>query len=248
MKRIFLFALLSTALFACKKEDAITEATVIKMGTIENPSQLTNFYLNQDDSVRVWILNSEIKYYRPKNNQRVIMEYVILSNKATGSSYSHDVKLNDVYEVLTKGIFDVTTATQDSIGNDPVVINDMWVSGDYLNVEFIYPGYSKTHFINLVSDSIKNKTYTDNKAHVEFRHNANDDYPSINISGIVSFNISKLKVVGVNSVDFVVHTNEFGNTTTNRTYNFTYKYGAASAVPYTSTKRLTIPTRKAVVR
>jgi hypothetical protein len=246
MKRIFLLAILIPVFIACNKEDEDVEQTVVKMGTIENPSQSTNFYFNQDDSTRVWVLNSEVKYYRPKNDQRVVMEYVKLTNKPRGSSYEHDVKLKDVYEILTKGIFNITPATQDSIGNDPVVISDMWVTGDFLNVEFVYPGYSKTHFINLVSDAIKNSTYTDNKVHLEFRHNANDDYPSYNISGIASFNLNSLRVAGVNSVEFVVHTKEFYGTT-DKTYSFTYKYGT-TPVAVAPAKQLAIPARKAVVR
>lgn len=247
MKRIFLLAILIPVFIACNKEQEDVEQTVVRMGTIENPTQSTNFYLNQDDSTRVWILSSEQKYYRPKNKQRVLMEYVILTNKPTGSEYQHDVNLKDVYEILTKGIFNITPATQDSIGNDPVVVSDMWITGDYLNVEFVYPGYSKTHYINLVYDTAKVDDYTDDKVHLEFRHNANDDYPSLNISGIVSFDISSLRVAGENSVDFVVHTKEFDYSSTDRTYSFTYKYGTTPASTAPS-KKIEIPARKALVR
>lgn len=244
MKRIFVFAFLIPLFIACTKEEEDVEQSVVKIGTVENPSQSTNFYFNQDDSLRLWVLDSDIKYYRPKSDQRVIMEYVILTNKPRGSSYDHDVKIKDVYEILTKGIFDITPATQDSIGNDPIAIRDMWVTNDFLNVEFVYPGYSKTHFINLVSDATK--PTTDNKVRLEFRHNNNDDYPSYNISGIVSFNIKSLRVTGSNSVDFVVHTKEFDTENAVKTYSFTYKYGnSTSPAP---AKMLTMPARKAVVR
>jgi len=247
MKRIFLLAILIPVFIACNKDEEEAEPTVVKMGTIENPSQSTNFYLNQDDSTRVWVLNSDIKYYRPKDKQRVILEYVILTNKPTGSSYNHDVKVKDVYEILTKGIFNITTATQDSIGNDLIAIRDMWVTGDFLNVEFIYPGYSKTHFINLVSDTAKAKTYTDNKVHLEFRHNDNNDYPTYNISGIVSFDISSLRATGVNSVDFVVHTKEFDYGNADKSYSFTYKYGTipSALIP---AKQPAMPVRKAIIK
>jgi len=246
MKRFFLLAILIPLFISCSNEEEDVEQTVVKMGTIENPSQLTTFYLNQDDSTRVWVLSSDLQYYRPKNNQRVIMEYVILSNKPTGSSYKYDVKLKAVYEVLTKSIFNITPATQDSIGNDPIVVENMWVAGDFLNVEFIYPGYSKTHFINLISDAAKTSTYTDNKVHLEFRHNANNDYTSLNFSGIASFDISSLRVTGTNSVDFVVHTKEFGSAT-NTSYSFTYKYGTTAAASAPA-KQFAIPASKAVFR
>jgi len=245
MKRIFLVAMILTLLVACNKKEEEVQ-TVTRFGTIENPNQLTNFYFNQDDSIRLWILNSDIKYYRPKDGQRAIIEYVILTNKARGSSYQHDVTVKDVYEVLTKNIFTISTATQDSIGNDPIAIRDMWIAGDYLNVDFIYPGYSKTHYINLVSDTLKNKSYTDDKIHLEFRHNANSDYPSYNISGIVSFNIKTIRKAGSNTVDLVVHTKEFDSVSADKTYNLAYKYNTApsSAAP----KQLNIPARKAVIR
>jgi hypothetical protein len=135
------------------------------------------------------------------------------------------VRVNDVYEVLTKGIFNITPATQDSIGNDKISIGDIWVGGDYLNVEFVYPGYNRTHFINLVSDA--SKTYTDGKVHLEFRHNDNGDAPTYNQWGMASFNIRSLRQTPGNKVELVIHTNEFsgGNTT----YQLTYDYTTSSA-------------------
>ncbi|MFZ4582769.1 MAG: NigD-like protein, partial [Paludibacter sp.] len=190
MKKILFLALVFPLLLACNKEEDVQDS-IVKMATVENPSQLTNFYLNLEDSTRLWVLSNDIKYYRPKNEQRVIVDYTILTEKPRGSTYDYDVKVNDVYEVLTKGIFPITALTQDSIGNDPIAITGLWVSGDFLNVEFVYPGYSKIHNITLASDD--SKTYTDGKVHLEFRHNANDDYPSFNISGIVCFNLKTIR-------------------------------------------------------
>lgn len=244
MKKIFILALVFPLLFSCNNNEEEVEDSNVEMATVENPSQLTNFYLNLDDSSRLYVLNNDIKYYRPKNEQRVIVDYTILSNKPRGSSYDHDVKINDVYEVLTKGIFPITSATEDSIGNDPIAINGMWISGNYLNVDFIYPGYSKMHFITLASDA--SKTYTDNKIHLEFRHNANNDYPSFNISGVVCFNLKSLRKSGSSSVDIVIHSNEFDNGASEKTRNFTYKYGEYVALA--PEQHISIPATKAKVK
>ena len=174
-----------------------------------------------DDKTPLRTASSAISYYRPKDGQRVILNYSILSNKPAGSEYKHDIRINDVYEVLTKGIFNITSATEDSIGNDNIHIERIWVGSDYLNVEFAYPGYNRTHYINLVSDNAK--TYTDGKIHLEFRHNANSDFPNYNKWGYVSFDLKSLRQLGKNSVDLVIHTNEFNSG--NQTYAITYDYG-----------------------
>jgi hypothetical protein len=97
------------------------------------------------------------------------------------------------------------------------------------------------HYITLASDA--SKTYTDGKVHLEFRHNANDDYPSFNISGIVCFNLKSIRKSGATSVDLVIHTTEFDYATTEKTYTRTYKYGtSASAAPE---RAIRIPAKKA---
>ena len=243
MKRYFLIALIIPFFIACSKDEEAIDDSIIKIATVENPAQSTSFYLNLEDSTRLLAVDSKLKYYRPKNEQRVIVDYTILSNRPSGSSYDHDVRVNDIYEILTKGIFSITSATQDSIGNDPIAIQDMWLSGDFMNFEFIYPGYSKTHYVNLVKDD--SKTYTDGKTHLEFRHNANDDYPSLNISGIVCFNLKSIRKAGATSVELVIHTKEY-NSTDEKTYNYTYKYGAAASLA--PEKSILIPAKRAKIK
>ena len=225
MKRVLLFLLVLPLLVACSDNDTdySLDKFVLGLVTVENPNQETTFFMQTDDSTRLWTAATSLKYYRPKDGQRLIANYTLLSNKPDSAAYDHDVKLNDMYEVLTKGIFAVTPDTQDSIGNDNVYIEDMWIGSHFLNVEFVYPGSSQLHFINLVSDT--SKTYDDGKIHLEFRHNANNDYPAYNRRGIVSFDLKSLETQATDTLQIVVHTKEFefGE----KTYNFTYEYGSA---------------------
>ncbi|OIP82264.1 MAG: hypothetical protein AUK44_08075 [Porphyromonadaceae bacterium CG2_30_38_12] len=246
MKRIFLAAILLPFVWSCSSNSVIQNTSTVKIATVENPSAQSTFFLNLDDSTRLWVLTNDLKYYRPEDGQRVIAEFDVLSTKAAGSSYQYDVKLNDVYEILTKGIFNVTAATKDSIGNDPIAISNMWVAADYLNVEFIYPGYNKTHYINLVNDT--SKVYSDGKIHLDVRHNANNDYPSVNIRGIVSFNLKTLQTITATTVNLVIHTNEFNQTSSNEgVYNFTYKY-AGGVVMNTPEKLVNKPSHSAKIK
>jgi hypothetical protein len=243
MKRLIFYLMPLLMLAACSDDEGYSlDNFVVDIATVENPENNTAFFLNLDNNKRLWTAASDLKYYRPKDGQRVIANYTILAEKPQAASYDYLVKLNDIYEVLTKGIFKITPATQDSIGNDYVYIRDMWIGSDYLNVRFDYPGGNKVHYINLVSDSLK--TYSDGKIHLEFRHNANGDYPHFNLSGIVSFNLKSLQVSGQNEVKIVVHAREFNMSESSSTYNFTYKYGTqASAIK----RNMLIPANRAKV-
>jgi hypothetical protein len=244
MKRFFLFLMPLILLASCKDGEDITPNNYfVDIATVENPEAGTHFYFTLDDKTRMLTATSTIKYYRPKDGQRIVANYTILNDKAASSGYDHDVRLNDVYEVLTKGIFNITSATKDSIGNEYIHIEDMWIGSDYLNVEFDYPGGNKIHYINLVSDS--SKTYTDGKIHLEFRHNSNGDYPYANMWGIASFNLKSLQKAGKNSTDIVVHTKEYYSNTTD-IYTFTYNYGTSST--RSLTHKSAIPIKRALTR
>ena len=229
-KSIFYLILALPILFsACNNDDGYSSNQWLSIATVENPDNHTVFHFVRDDSVRLWTAASAYPNYRPKEGQRIIVNYTILNDKPAGSEYNHDVRLNDVYEILTKGIFDITPETQDSIGNDPLRVTDMWIGSNYLNVEFTFLGFDKIHFINLVADA--EKTYDDGKIHLEFRHNANKDYATYRRNGIVSFDLRSLQSLTTeSSVGIVIHTNEF-NFPEGKTYSLTYKFGSAEASP-----------------
>jgi hypothetical protein len=239
MKKLIISMLALMFLVSCNRDENqyLPPNSFTSIATVENPTQSSGFYFRLDNNDRMWVTATNFPYYNPIDGQRIIATYSILSVNGNNSSYNHKVSLNDVYEVLTKKIFKITPNTQDSIGNDPINITDLWVGSDFLNVEFNYQGQNKIHFINLVSDSTK--TYTDGKVHLEFRHNANNDYPMFWRWGIVSFNLKSLQPLAVgDSVNMVIHTKEFG-TTVDKSYNVTYKFGTAAAVQYV--KKIIIP-------
>ncbi len=240
MRKLILSILTLLLLVSCNRDENqyLPPNSFMSIATVENPTQSSGFYFRLDNNDRMWVTTTNFPYYRPADGQRIIASYSILSVNGENNLYNHKVSLNDVYEVLTKKIFKITTATQDSIGNDAININDMWVGSNYLNVEFNYQGQNKIHYINLVSDSTK--TYTDGKVHLEFRHNANNDNPLFWKWGIVSFNLKSLQPLAVgDSVNMVIHTKEFG-TNVDKSYNLTYKFGTAAAIQ--QVKKVFIPT------
>lgn len=240
MKKIFLLSLLLPFFMACDLNDDgySLDKYWIDIATVENPDNSSFFYFRLDNNDLMWTAATNFRHFRPVDGQRIIVNYTILSNGPTGGSYNHDVKLNDAYKVLTKGIFPITPATRDSIGNDSIHVRDIWIGRDFLNVEFVYPGYDQIHFINLVSDA--SKVYTDGKIHLEFRHNANEDNPIYHRNGIVSFNLKSLQTgAGSDSVNLVIHVNE-PNMAADKTFNLTYKFGAAAMLYQTDKHAITV--------
>lgn len=245
--RFALFLLMTTLLFtACFDDDGYSlDKFWVDIATIENPEEKSAFFVRLDDNTLLWTAASNFVNYRPKDGQRVVANYTILWDKRATGLYDYDVKLNDVYEVLTKGIFYITPQTQDSIGNDSIKINDIWIGSKFLNVEFVYQGFEKIHFINLVKDTTR--TYTDGKVHLEFRHNANDDPGIYNRWGLVSFDISSLKKNDADSVQLVVHVN-VPNQIADKEYELTYRYNQPAAVKKPERRLQTAAMDKAEIR
>lgn len=231
MKKVILGLIAFVFLTACEKkveEDPIP-SSFASIATVENPTKNATFYFRMDNNDRMWITKTNFPGYIPKDGQRIVANYSILSVNNADNTYNHKVYLNDVYEILTKGIYNIKPSTQDSIGNNPLEIRTIWTGSYYLNFEFVYGGYSQVHFINLVADAAK--TYTDGKVHLEFRHNANDDVASYAKWGMASFDLRPLQIAAVgDSVNLVIHTKEF-TTPADKTYNITYKFGSAAHAP-----------------
>ncbi len=221
-KYALIFLLPAFALMSCSDDDGYSlDKFWVSMATVENPNNENAFYLRLDNNDLLWTAASNFINYRPQNGQRIIADYTILNDKPAGSPYQHDVKLNDAYNVLTKSIYNITPATQDSIGNDPIGINDMWVGGDFLNVEFYYGGYNKRHFINLVKDN--SKEYNDNRVHLELRHNSYGDANTYRFKGIASFSLTSLVIQPAatsNRIDLTIHVKEQDGS--EKTYDYIY--------------------------
>ena len=239
MKQLFIGILLLFLVISCNDDVNSNENNRIDIATVENPTLSTTFNFRLDDGSLMYTNTAGLLNYKPKDGQRIIANYSFIeTNSAASSTIKNNVKLNDVYEILTKGIFKIKPAQQDSIGNDQIEIKNIWIGSDYLNVEFVYLGYNKNHFINLVSDD--SKTYTDNKVHLEFRHNANSDYPSNSNWGMASFDLRLLKANHnpTDSVKLIIHTKEYASTV-DKTYPLTYKFGVQ--IPAQSARKLSFP-------
>lgn len=146
-------------------------------------------YFVSDKGTKLWAAASLVPYRDLADGTRLMASFTLLSDKQ--GEFDHYVRLNDYSKVLTKDVINLNTANKDSIGDDKVRITDMWVSGDYLNVEFQMnlPSVNK-HRVNLV----KNTTVTDpvdDYIHLEYRYNDMDDVTGYIAHSVVSFKLGE---------------------------------------------------------
>lgn len=159
----------STLFYSCLNDDDsyslgkfwISTATVVPLNDI-------TYYLRMDDGTTLWPAATDMPYYEPKENQRALVNFTILSDSLDG--YDHYVKINRIDNYLTKNIAENKGAENDSIyGKDPIQVADIWVGDNYLNIYLkAYFGGVKKHFINLIPTDEENVDF-------ELRHNAYDD-------------------------------------------------------------------------
>ena len=120
---------------------------------------------------------------------------------------------------------DITPENEDSLGNDPVIVKDVWLANNMLNFKISYWGNYQMHYLNLVKQP-GNLTSENQPFQLELKHNSNDDQESILYSAYVSFLLDSLKVNGLDSVEFKVTCHDYDGDPF--VYEGAYVYGGNS--------------------
>jgi len=135
VKYIALIIVVLSSAFACNDNDGYSLGDFrISIATVVPESSQT-YSLLLDNGNKLWPAATDV-YYRPQLNQRVFVNYTILSDKI--DDYDHYIKVNDIWNVLTKSVIELNAENADSIGNDPVQVNEFWIGDNYLNVSFSF--------------------------------------------------------------------------------------------------------------
>lgn len=209
MKKLFIFLVMGAvfSLFSgCNmdEEGYSLNDSWVGFGLVHKDSTNESFTIEQDNGAILFPVTNKVMWTDVKDNERVLTNFSILGDKTNPDNIEqYYVKINSLRKILYKGIRDITPATEDSIGNDPIKVKGKWIKNNMLNLELKYLGGSKIHYINLVKQSgILN---IDNGPVVlELRHNANGDSEQFPLSAFVTFDLSTLKIQGKNSTPFKV--------------------------------------------
>lgn len=197
-------------------------ATVIPYGD-------NTYSLLLDNGKRLWPAAATVNY-TPSYNQRLLLNYTILSDKRDG--YDHYIKVNDFWKILTKKAIELDSLNEDSIGNDPLKTNAIWVGGDYLNVSFMFNyGGKQPHAINLVKNTLSTETNQD-VIELELRHNSFNSQSDLLYEGFVCFDLKPLRSIEADSVRISVKVKEWTDKTKSDTkemiYDVVYRYGSSA--------------------
>lgn len=225
-KLILLFATLAIFATSCLKDsddDAYSLGKFwVGFGVVEKTGT-DDFTIHLDNGDLLFPVAGETRYSFSKDSTRILVNYTIVGDKkVTDDEKQYYVKINSIRKILKKGIIDITPAIADSIGNDPIIIRDGWVSkNQLLNFELRYFGNYATHFINLVKEPGE-LTAEVQPVELELRHNKNGDRENYPFNAIVSFDMSAIRIEGLDSVKFIVRSKDYdGN---EKTFEGTYKY------------------------
>lgn len=207
MKRILL--LFVTGIFlllsGCLDDDGYSLGKVwIDFGVVEKTgSGNLDYRIITDDDDVLYPVATEYPFDLEDGN-RIMVNYTILGDKkVTASEKEYYARINSIKKILKKGILDITPANEDSIGNDPVLIVDHWTANNLLNFKLKYWGDTEVHFINLVKQP-GTITAANQPVELELRHNRNGDREKFPFAAYVSFDLSAIKVAGLDSVRYRV--------------------------------------------
>jgi len=198
---------------SCEKQDgkyAIGDF-MVSFGVIEeNKDTVENNYLIRLDNGDQFVSITPSPYTTGmKAGQRVLVNFAPLDDKINAdNSKTIYGKINLVQSILYKEILRSAQVNQDSIGKDPVIVRESWVTGDsILTIGFNYYKEGAVHLINLVDNAEgngKEKPFI-----FELRHNAKGDQPLYKASGYVSFKLDKFKPAGGHKVDFYLRYTDY---------------------------------------
>lgn len=197
---------------------------IVSFGIVEQKSTTDNDYvIHLDEGDIVVPLASSSPWIDVKNNQRVLVNFEPMRDeKLTDSTQTYYARIYSLRSILFKGIKKYTEVADDSMGHDPIVIRDAWISktGGILNIDMRYFTQGSVHYINLIDNGEANgiiKPFV-----LELRHNARGDRNAHPAAAFVSFKLDYLKISGKNETKFIVRYTDYDGK--NIEIPFTYKY------------------------
>ncbi len=220
---------LMLVLFSCDDKNKYSLGNFeINIATVM-PEGKDAYSLLLDNGKKLWPAATDV-LYSPTYNQRVLVNYTVLSGQQ--GEYDHYVKINYLRNVLTKPVIELNAYNADSIGNDPVKINAVWVGGDHLNVDFMFNyGGIRPHAINLVENTLSSAT-TPDAIELEFRHNAYGSASRYLYEGFACFDLRPFRANDIDSVAFSIKVKDWDG---EKKYDVVYKYNLA---PYANAKAI----------
>lgn len=181
----------SPVLHSCNDDNEHSLGEVVRrMATIRVISGNT-YYLEIDNGQTLWPSATRIPWYKPVDGQRTIVVYTPLGHL---ENYDEAICVNGLFNVLTKQVEELTTEDEDEYGDDPVMIEHMWIGANFLNIQFVFYIPSHTpHRVSLVLNTTTGKPLVDEEGYInlEYRYNNFNNVTSYLKRSYVSYNLGE---------------------------------------------------------
>ncbi|PRY98307.1 NigD-like protein [Marinilabilia salmonicolor] len=177
------------------------EMGIVKMGETDEIRVLT-------DSELLLELDNYPASFDFEEEQRVMIQYSVSELNEENTTYDYLVDVYSVQEVRLKDVIELNEENRDTIGDDQIYINEVWVSGDFLNIDFQFYGDGKVHYINVVKDPDE-QTDDPAKIYLQVRHDAREDDMEEIYRGIMSFRLEPLQVESLEEVELIFENQSF---------------------------------------
>jgi hypothetical protein len=240
LKVFTLIALFFVTFTACNPDDEEPVTYWLSFATYHTDSTTTNgYYLWLDSGGKIIPQNKGTLEQGLANGDRVIANYSIVTDSGQNQNRVITANMVSVTEILTKDIFELTTQTYDSIGNDFIHITqgNIWATQNHLNIIFEYSGGTRQHFINLCKP-IGPQTDSLGRQILLFKHNANSDWGGTWIQGAAAFNMNSIKPAGADSLNFVMLWTDYDYLTKQFEGTFYYSNNSTKSTPIFKTNSL----------
>lgn len=171
-----------------------SERPLLTIGTVRIIDG-NDYYLALDEGTKMFPGDTAyINNYTLIEGQRAFVNFYLMDEKIDG--YDYNAQIYHIENILTKDIYSMPAEKADSIGDDRINATNLWITGDYLNIQYqLYHSNNenKKHMLNLViNEASDGKNDKEGYITLEFRQNAYDDEPSSRGNGIVSFKLDKI--------------------------------------------------------
>ena len=211
--KIGMLIITTLILIRCNQDDTVYYSA-LGMIRISNDTSI----FESDNGTRMLVNNYNSLGTSISDRERVIAYYTLV-DEPTPAGFDLVVDIYNLEKVLFKPVIELTEDIADSIGNDRVDIGDLWLVKDYLNLNFLYYGSNKIHYINLIRPPGEIPLDT---IQLEIRHNENNDSPNYYYSGFVSFDLIGLQNDVNDSVVLCITGREYNNNLYRKYITYTY--------------------------
>jgi len=150
-----------------------------------------DFYMFISDSGAKFITKTLPEGYEFEVDQRVMISFTDFT-KSEVDDYDYFFEPVTVSEIPSKEIIFINDENKDTLGNDGVILNNAYVSGNFLNVDVSF-GASGTimHYFNTSYNDELQSSY--DTLTLTYHHKDNDDMWLQTFSGFLSFDLRSIE-------------------------------------------------------